>query len=31
MQMEVGDRIASLQHTFEAVADDYKTILTSLK
>lgn len=31
MDMEFGDRIAQLQHTFDAVEEDYKAILECLK
>ena len=29
--MEFGDRIASLQHTFDNLEEDYRSILKSLK
>lgn len=31
LSMEFGDRIASLQHTFDAVEQDYQLILKSIK
>ena len=29
-EMEFGDRIAALQHTFEAVEQDYRQVLLSI-